>query len=131
MSLTFPEHYPDNCPPLPHNSMSGTYYRIVKNDKISDPIHYKSHYELNLRTDLEGCSACSRRALSILSKNEEAVSRLKNHPKLGKYIARLELTGKHGIVCKDGRVLNSHHNWWVPIGVKASRFCVKIEGPVS
>ena len=123
--------YPENCPPEPREEMCGTYYRLVRNNNIADPSHFKSHYELNQRLDLEDSDPCSRRALSMFKEYDQAVNLSKNYPKLGKFIACLNLNGGHGVVCKDECKYVGHHNWWVPSGVVAADFCPKIEGPVS
>lgn len=129
---TFPSHYPPNCPPKPHDEMCGTYYRVVKNGNKSDTMHFKSHYEANLRVRLESTKACSRRALSIFRIYEVAVNLSKQFPNIGEYIACLNLKGGHGVVREESyRSFKSHHNWWVPNGVSAQSFCSNIKGPVS
>lgn len=131
-TYTFPSHYPLNCPPQPHDEMCGTYYRLVKNGNTSDPAHFKSHYEANLRKDLESIKACSRRAVSMFKAYEDAIKLSILFPTKGKYIMCLKLTGGHGVVCEENyRSFKSHHNWWVPNGVNAQHFCSDIKGPVS
>lgn len=132
VKYSFPSHYPPNCPPQPHNEECGTYYRLVKNDNKLDSAHFKSHYEAKIREDLESTKACSRRAVSMFKEYEEAVNLSKQFPSIGKYIACLNLTGGHGVVCEENYCsFNSHYNWWVPINVNAHDFCSHIEGPVS
>lgn len=130
MSYTFPG-YPRNCPPEPYDEMCGTYYRVVRNSDRTDPTHFKSHYETGERLDLEASDPCSRRAISMFKERERAVGLSRNFPNKGKFIARLVLSGGHGVVCKAEHDLNSHHNWWIPNGVNAAGFCPRIEGPVS
>lgn len=131
ISYTFPSHYPKNCPPRPREEMCGTYYRVVKNQDKSDPIHFKSHYEMNQQPKLEHTNPCSRRALSMFKIYDDAINLSRQIPTIGKYIALLNLIGGHGVVCNDDCTSNSHHDWWVPIKVNAADFCLKIEGPVS
>jgi hypothetical protein len=127
-AYTFPVHYPPNCPPKPHREVCGTYYRLVKNDNKSDPAHFKSHYDVDIKPELESTNACSRRALSMLGDYEEAVNLSKQFRKIGKYVAYLNLTGGHGVVCEENyRSFKSHYNWWVPNGVNAQDFCSHIE----
>lgn len=77
---------------------------------------------------LETTKACSRRALSMFKKHEEAVILSKQFRKIGKYIAHLNLTGGHGVVCEENYCyFESHYNWWVPNGVNALDFCSHIE----
>lgn len=130
MMYTFPNHYPTDCPPQPHNEMCGTYYRLAKNKNISDPKHFMSYYEEKRMIKLEDTNPCSRRALSMFKDYEDAVIMSKQIPTLGKYVARLDLTGGHGVVCKDGFASGSHHDWWLPNNVNACNYCSKIEGPV-
>jgi len=130
-NYTFPSHYPDNCPPLPHNEMCGIYYRLAINNNKSDPKHFRSYYEEKRRIKEEATEPCKRRALSIFGDYNDAVIILKQIPTLGKYIAHLDLTGGHGVVQKDGCGLESHHGWWVPNGVNPCDYCSKIEGPIS
>ena len=127
----FPSHYPKDCPPKPHNGKNGTYYRLVINNNKSDPLHFKSYYEGNTKPHLELNKACSRRALSIFKDNEEVINLSKQFKPLGKFIATLDLKGGHGVVHEEPSYAHkTHHNWWVPMGVIAQNFCLKIQGPI-
>ena len=129
---SFPSDFPLNCPPQPQNDECGMYYRLVKNGDKSDPAHYKSHHEAKIREELESTKPCSRRALSMFKDYYEAVNLSKQFPNIGKYVAHLNLTGGHGVVCEENYCsFKSHHNWWVPIDVNAHNFCSHVEGPVS
>ena len=132
VTYSFPNHYPNDCPPQPYNEECGRYFRLVKNEVKSDPAHFKSHYEANLRPEYEATKSCSRRALSMFKDYEEAVNLSKQFPNIGKYIAFLDLIGGHGVICEENYCsFKSHHNWWVPTDVNACEFCSHIEGPVS
>lgn len=124
-SYTFPSEWPDNCPPEPHNEMCGIYYRLAKSKDKSDPKNFKSHHELGLKQDMEQIDPCGRRGLSMNATVDDLINLWKMYPRIGKYIAFLNLSGGHGVVAKVGR--NSHHNWWVPNGVAANSYCSKIE----
>ena len=129
---TFPSHYLPNCPPQPYDEKCGTYYRLVKNGNKSDSSHFKSYYEENKKPKLEDTKSCSRRAVSMFKNIEEAIILSKQIPTLGKYVARLNLTGGHGVVREENSYsFKTHHNWWVPNGVNAQNFCSDIRGPVS
>lgn len=70
ITYTFPSDYPRNCPPLPHNEMCGTYYRVAVNKNKLDRTNrtnYASHYDRNLRPNLESTRACNRCAVSIFA----------------------------------------------------------------
>lgn len=132
VTYTFPSHYPPNCPPQPYDEKCGTYYRLVKNGNKSDPVHFKSHYEKGERKDLEDKKPCSRRAVSVFKNFDDANILSKLFPKKGKYVAILNLTGEHGVVCDENhKPFKTHHNWWVPNGVNAQNFCFTIRGSIS
>lgn len=110
--------------------MCGTYFRIAKNTNSRDHIHFKSYYEEKRRITWEATKACSRRALSMYKDYYDAINTLKQFKTIGNYIAHLELNGGHGVVSKDGVKTDSHHSWWVPMGVNPCDYCSKIEGPI-
>lgn len=125
----FPSHYPSGCPPQPQQELCGTYYRLFKNNRSTDPSHYKSYYELGINTNR--FNPCARRALSIFSERNDAINLSKNFPILGKYVATLNLNGGHGIICNNGnRRRKSHCDWWVPIGICPANYCTCVEGPL-
>jgi hypothetical protein len=124
----FPPHFPENCPPEPFQENCGIYYRLVRDKVRSNPVHFKSHYELGRMKHLEKKDACGRRAVSVLALYHEIIALSINFENLGKYVATLELKGGHGVVRNDvekGKY-QSHHNWWVPLGINAAAYCTKI-----
>ena len=130
--FSFPNHYPPNCPPKPHQGLKGEYYRLVKNGDILDETHFKSYYETNRMPKLEATKACSRRGVSVFKAQNETIILSKQFPRIGKYIAHLNLNGGHGVVCYENyHPFKTHFNWWVPTGVNACDYCLKSEGPIS
>lgn len=120
--------YPPDCPPQPHSEKCDSYFRVVKNSNANDPNNFRSHFETGERQD---APECARRSLSMYLKKEDAVGLSKNWPTKGRYIARLDLKGGHGLVRGGKNSKNSHHDWWVADGVVATDFCKSIEGPIT
>jgi hypothetical protein len=125
---TFPSHFPEDCPPKPYQENRGTYYRLVADKDKSNPVHFKSYHELGRMKHLEKTDACGRRAVSVLALYHEVVALSINFQNLGKYVATLELKGGHGVIHNDvdNGEYQSHHNWWIPLGVNAAAYCTKI-----
>jgi hypothetical protein len=59
---------------------------------------------------------------------EIAVNLSKQVRTKGEYIATLSLTGGHGVVKLDvgNGKWPSHHNWWIPLGIDAAKYCTEI-----
>lgn len=128
MGYTYPSHYPPNCPPPPHDGIQGTFYKVVKNMNKSDPNHFKSQYELHEMEHLEDTEACERRSVSILSSYDEAVRLSQQYQKKGKCIARIDLTNGHGVIHHTpNKMLATHHDWWIPIGIDPCICCIEIK----
>lgn len=126
---TFPSHFPHDCPPNPQEELPGIYYRVVPSETLSNRENFQSHFELNLRPDLEDSEPCSRRAVSMFGSYASAVNLSKQYPNKGKFIASLNLNGGHGIVHKsENNKWRSHHNWWLPNGIDPTHYCTEIKG---
>jgi len=125
MTYTWPIHYPSNCPPDPHTELVGNYYRLVYCN-ILRKRDFLSRYERNKKED-----TCLKRSISLFSEIQDAKSILLQYPKFRyRYIAKIHLPGKHGIIHKTSQNNNSHHEWWIPINIDPMHYsCNSITGP--
>lgn len=105
----FPKEWPKDCPPSDAEDASGTAFRVVMTDPVTDD-SFKNYVELG---KLPKAPLCKRLALSVFVTIEQAyhLSRMKSAD-LGKFVARGTLTaGKMKVTPSSG-----HINWWVPEG---------------
>ena len=74
---------------------------------------------------------CLRRSVSIYLDIEDAKKILYQYPNLPyKYIAKINLSGYHGIIHHTPKNNNdSHHDWWIPEGVDPTQYCNCIIDP--
>jgi hypothetical protein len=126
----YPNHYPSGCPPDPYTELPGSYYRMIRGPDKAEAADFQSYFERNWRPQDERTQPCQRRAVSIFSKEADAVATLKQFPNLPfRYILKLRLSGSHGIVHRSSANGGSHHDWWIPLGVEPLRMGEEVSGP--
>jgi hypothetical protein len=108
--MTFPDDWPQGCPPADAADANGEVFRIVKADPLS-ATDFRSYHEMGIARG----DPVLRCGLSVfrLRSDAEHVSRM--FPNLGKVIARATLRPEHGKVKQTGRP--SHTTWWPYVGV--------------
>lgn len=124
--MTFPNTWPEDCPPRDALDAEGETYRIVKNNPPS-PSDLASHFETGKLLKAPPCLRCG---LSVFRELREAMHQRLLLPKLGAMIARATLVASHGKTkLTEGRQ-PTHTTWWAYEHVnRASLFSVvKEEG---
>lgn len=120
LSYTWPEDFPEGCPPEQASRVNGTYYRIVKNDPPESG-DFVSNYHLNQKRAEREISRgrrtqCETMGLSVYTESVDAIQCAQQFPKLGSKIAHLFLTPASGTALKTGSGWDSHNTWWKPQG---------------
>jgi hypothetical protein len=111
--------------------MAGDYYRMVFYHNKTRKRDFLSPHDRKIKPELEETVPCLRRSISLYSKIEDAKNQYYQHPGLPyRYIAKIHLPGKHGIIHQTPENNDSHHDWWIPEGVDPTQYSfIKIDGP--
>ena len=119
--LTWPDLYPENCPPAEAEPVSGTFYRLVRHNPARAE-DFKSVFEENPKRfnyipTIENCG------LSVQKdpQDSERLERLKKRARKYKnrQIAEGNLNPTLGMIQHTpSKKYKSHHTWWVPVEAK-------------
>ena len=115
--LTWPDFYPENCPPAEAEPASGTVYRLVKHDPARAE-DFKSVFEENPRGAIKK-KTVKIYGLSVhrdLSDSERLKKRSKKFK--NRQIAKGSLNPTLGMIQHTPSIEESHHTWWVPVEAK-------------
>jgi len=106
--MTFPEGWPNNCPPADAVDASGVVFRIVNNEPPM-AADFVSHFESG---KLLKAPDCLRRGLSVFRELGDAVHQRRLFPRLGRLIARGTLLAEHGKTRLTTGKQPTHTTWW-------------------
>ena len=115
--LTWPDFYPENCPPAEAEPASGTVYRLVKHDPARAE-DFKSVFEENPRGAIKK-KTVKIYGLSVhrdLSDSERLKKRSKKFK--NRQIAKGSFNPTLGMIQHTLSIEESHHTWWVPVEAK-------------
>lgn len=116
--MSWPTHFPPDCPPQNAGAPSGKVYRLVDNPGPSNS-DFRSHREMYPAKPFpDECEACG---LSVF-KDLSDVARLNRRiPGMrAKVVAEGTLDGSCGKILPTPRKkYKSHHTWWLLVGVQA------------
>ena len=115
--LTWPDFYPENCPPAEAEPASGTVYRLVKHDPARAE-DFKSVFEENPRGAIKK-KTVKIYGLSVhrdLSDSERLKKRSKKFK--NRHIAKGSLNPTLGMIQHTPSIEESHHSWWIPFGTE-------------
>ncbi len=116
--LSFPSDFPENCPPTDAIAPSGTYYRIVRqNPPVSrdfTPKFREDERQARRQVRNRHYTLCETMGLSMFREMEHVIQCAMQFPKLGGFIAEMQLGSQHGRIKLTGRRGDSHHTWWLP-----------------
>jgi hypothetical protein len=111
-TTTWPEHYPEKCPPDTATDVSGEVYRFTSktNPKHKD---FLSYYELKPNNDW-GKMECQARGLSVYTTKEDCRAAIDTIPALRKkYLCVAELHGEAGVIAETpSQNSNNHKTLW-------------------
>ena len=115
--LTWPDFYPENCPPAEAEPASGTVYRLVKHDPARAE-DFKSVFEENPRGAIKK-KTVKIYGLTVHGDSQDS-ERLKNRARKFKnrQIAEGSLNPTLGMIRHTASIEESHHTWWVPVEAK-------------
>lgn len=112
--MTFDLDLPAGCPKADVDEFEGTAYRVVRSAPPTSE-DLLTYLELKL---LPNADPCKRGSISLFSTLAQAQHRLEISPYLGKFVASVSLTYKHGRVGKP--TSSGHIDWWPYAGMRNS-----------
>jgi hypothetical protein len=119
--MTFPEGWPNDCPPAEAIDASGMIFRIVNREPPA-PEDFVSHFEAG---KLPKAPPCLRCGLSVFQELGDAIHQRRLLPKLGRLIARGEVFAQHGKIKLATGKQPTHTTWWAYRDVnRASLFSI-------
>lgn len=111
--MKFSDDLPEKCPPDDAMDASGIVYRIVKNDPPT-AFDMQTHHESGRLLTADPCLRCG---LSVFREQSDAIHQRHLIPKLGKWIAKAQLTKELGMTKLTKGKEPTHTTWWVYDGV--------------
>ncbi len=125
--MTWPDHFPDGCPPAEAVPASGEFYRLVDHDPVEE-VDFWSHRELS-DAGLIGTQRwteemeCRAVACSVFQDKDDAVSAQGMSGRMRKKrIAMGDVSGDGVLLATpSSRTGSSHHSWWRNVGDVAWR----------
>jgi hypothetical protein len=111
---TWPDHYPDKCPPDNANQPSGDIFRFTNrtNPKYKD---FMSYYELQPNGDWGG-KACQSRGISVFTSVEDSIAAAAIVPALKKkHLSKAELPPNSGVIATTPPDNSRNHNTLWPL----------------
>ena len=119
--LTWPDFYPEDCPPAEAEPASGTVYRLVRRNPAQAE-DFKTPFEENPRrfNDKPTLENCGLSVHTDSQDSERLRERLKNRARKFKnrQIAEGSLDPTLGMIQHTPSIEGSHHSWWVPLGAE-------------
>lgn len=107
--FSFPDCWPENCPPTDAEDAFSEVYRVCSANPPM-PKDFKSHAELGKQM---GGDECMRYGLSVFRKEADAWHLTKIFPKLGRWVFIGRLSPDKGkIKATPARHHPSHTTWW-------------------
>ena len=121
MTFSWPDYFPDDCPPQDSEPASGEVYRLVKSNPPTED-DFEDYVNLYPERDFREreCRACG---LSVFRDVEDASNLRDRVPAMrGHLVARGKLNSELGRMKHTPGRRQSHFTWWVPVGVECHRF---------
>ena len=117
--MSFPREWAVGCPPSDSASADGIVYRIV----VSNPCRVSDFLSFNEKKRVLRSlpCPCMPLGLSVFSNKDDAVWMSRSMPRLGKFLARGNLSSVDGVTMLTPGQRTSHTTWW------PSCECVRLE----
>jgi hypothetical protein len=115
--MTFPSHFPKQCPPTTASQIRGEIFRFVSN-KPPTADDFLSHYLLYGKDRFSADKVCQAHGLSVLLTEEDIKKARRIVPAFRKkHVAKGRPAADWGMLAQtEGRIPN-HHTWWVGVGI--------------
>ncbi|MCH9647784.1 MAG: hypothetical protein K0U98_06065 [Deltaproteobacteria bacterium] len=117
-ALTWPNSYPDLCPPAEATPADGTVLRLVRNDPPR-PDDFRAWSVENGRVaKSKPCQSC---AVSVFEQIDDVRKMQRRVPSQRvKPVAAAELKPEMGVTKLTPKRYQSHRSWWIPDGLDPS-----------
>lgn len=114
-TFSWPDFFPDACPPVEADLATGTVLRLVANDPPSPDDFRPWCVENGRLAKTKPCESCS---LSVYGLLEDVRRMQKRVPgQRPKAVAQGELNSEMGLTKPTPHKKDSHLSWWIPEGV--------------
>jgi hypothetical protein len=106
--MTFPNGWPEGCPPYEAVDASDDIFRIVGHEPPAD-CDFMTHFESG---KLPNAPPCLRCGLSVFRQIGDAIHQRRLLPRLGRLIAKGTLSAEHGKTKVTPGKQPTHTTWW-------------------
>lgn len=107
----FPELWPEGCPPTNAANCDGAYFHLVGQDPPgTDDLKSFAERGRTLRS-VPPCP-CMPYGLSVFADRNDVLHMHRAMPRLGRFVAMLQLRAEHGKILLTPGQRPSHHTWW-------------------
>lgn len=115
--MSYPKHFPENCPPDESDIACGEFYRFIKKNQVPLPEDFMSWREENptkpCPAQISECQACG---VSVYSSLDDVINLPNRIPRF-----RNMKVAKGSLNCDYGKIKNtpsqntgkSHNTWWI------------------
>lgn len=104
---TFPNNWPNGCPPTSAPDATGEVHRVVHQPR--QPEDFMSYAELGKGLT---ASPCKRHSLSVFNSHLSACHQAQKYPQLGDHVAKATLSAEMGKLSLPSPY--GHQEWWSP-----------------
>ena len=109
--MSFPDNWPKDCPPSQALTCNGSYLHIIKQNPPGTDDLRTFHENGGVLRFPPRCP-CMPFGLSVFTDREDVLHMRRTMPKLGKWIATLNLTQEDGLVMLTPGQRPTHNTWW-------------------
>jgi len=126
--MTFPNHFPDDCPSDSVQDANGIVFRFVRNEPPNASDFASIVVEGKPYDPEKECQACG---LSVLRTEEDVAEARKLCPWFKKRkVAKARLSADWGkLAATESLNIPNHHTWWVPDGKQPDTIFVIVAIP--
>lgn len=121
LNVTWPEHYPQDCPLSDAKPPAGVFYRLVVESApaVGDLM---SLHEMGRRCSSTALE-CIHRGLSLYADRVDAERTMSRYKDKWKGCVQVQLDGAPGLLCPTPMANDSHHTWWLPVEADRNAVC--------
>jgi len=113
--MTFPNDWPQGCPPEDVHPTSGLVYRIVHTNPAT-AADFVTFAELGRFLRKPPDCPCMPVGLSVFQNGDDAAWMARKHPYLGKFLASGVLSPADGVIKPTKGQRPTHMTWWPAAG---------------
>lgn len=113
--MTWPSHYPADCPPEGANDAVGEIYRLVTKRELQNLSSGFLCFKLKVPDQCEGKDPCLTSGLSVSVTYQDCIYQKEVSPFLRKKVILFTvLEDPLGKILSTEHVSKGHYTWWIP-----------------